>query len=120
MGLALRLFPVDMLQNNFGICGSLLELGGISWDLGATISKLARRLPDGHDITAHSVRRMTEGPHKGERCYGRFDTDAYGETYRWLTVHELRPLLIEHWPGHPVTEYISALVPDQLIVLDWH
>jgi hypothetical protein len=121
MGLALRLFPIDCLHGgSFGYSHTVLELGGLSWDLGAEIRENARRLPDGHNITAHLATRIEDGKHEGERCYGRLVNDAYGEPYRWLTAKELLPFLVKHWPKRPATAYVRALPGDGLIVLDWH
>lgn len=120
MGLALDLWPIDRLQGSFGYSHTVLNLGGLTWDLGALIRESARRLPDGHDITAHLAGRIPEGHHKGESCYGKLVNDAYGEPYRWLTAKELLPFLEEHWPKHPATAYVRALPSDGLIVLDWH
>jgi hypothetical protein len=121
MGLALRLLPIDHLhQGSYGYSHNLLELGGMSWDLGAEIQKQGRRLPDGHNITSHLGAIIPDGYAKGERHYGKLNTDVYGEPYRWLTAKELLPFLDEHWPKHPVTAYVHALPSDGLIVLDWH
>ena len=120
MGLALRLLPVDAFHNGFGNCHTLLELGGLHWDLGSSIRDQARLLPDGHDICSHLGKLIPDGDCKGERSYGKLVTDVYGERYRWLTAHELLPVLREHWPKHPVTAYVAALPDEQLIVLDWH
>ena len=121
MGLALRLLPIDHFSNGcFGYSHSILELGGLDWNLGNAIHNHARLLPDGHNITAYLAKLIPDGECKGERGYGKLATDAYGELYRWLTARELLPLLREHWPKHPVTAYVSALPEDQLIVLDWH
>lgn len=120
MGLALRLLPVDKFHGNFGNAHTILELGGLSWDLGGTIRDLARLLPDGHDIASYLGKLIPDGECKGERSYGKLAADAYGDLYRWLTARELRPFLTEHWPTHPVTAYVSALPDDRLIVLDWH
>jgi hypothetical protein len=46
--------------------------------------------------------------------------DVYGDPYCWLTAKELRPVLAEHWPKHPVRAYVLTMPDDQLIVLDWH
>jgi len=120
MGLALRLLPVDHFHNGFGNCHTLLELGGLDWDLGSMISERARLLPDGHDIASYLGKVIQDGECQGERSYGKLGTDVYGEPYRWLTAKELRPLLAEHWPKHPVRAYVLAMPDDQLIVLDWH
>lgn len=121
MGLDLRLLPIDFFrQGLFGYSHTVLTLGSLSWDLGADIREHSRRLPDGHDITGYLGGRITDGYHKGERCYGSLVDDAYGEPYRWLTAKELLPFLEEHWPKHPVTAYVRALPIDGLIVLDWH
>lgn len=119
MGLALRLFPIDCLQGSFGYSHTVLELGGLSWDLGAEIREVARRLPDGHDLTALLASRIPDGPYEGEHRYGRLVDDAYGEPYRWLTAKELLPFLEEHWPKHPATAYVGAMRSDGLVVLDW-
>lgn len=121
MGLALRLFPIDHFsQGYFGYSHNVLELGGLSWDLGEQIQKCGRWLPDGHDISAHLGSCFADGPCKGERRYGKLVDDSYGEAYRWLSAKELLPFLDEHWPKHPVTAYVRALPSDGLIVLDWH
>lgn len=121
MGLALRLFPISHLsQGLFANCHTVLELGGLDWDLGKEISVQARRLPDGHDIQGHLGSRVPDGYYKGEHRYGKFVDDAYGEPYRWLTAKELLPFLEAHWAGHPVTAYVRAMPSDGLIVLDWH
>ena len=121
MGLALYLCPIDHLsQGLFGNAHTVLDLGGVSWDLGAEITERARQLPDGHDISGHLGGRIKDGYHQGGRCYGRFVDDAYGESYRWLTAKELLPFLEEHWPASPITAYVRALPSDNLIVLDWH
>lgn len=121
MGLALRLFPIDHLSQGIsGFSHTVLELGGLGWDLGAEIKERARRLPDGHDITAFLAAVIPDGEAKGERYYGKLVDDAYGEPYRWLTAKELLPFLAEHWPKHPVTAYVRALPSGGLIVLDWH
>jgi hypothetical protein len=120
MGLALRLLPIDCLHGSFGFSHNVLELGGLSWDLGAKIRDAARRLPDVHDVTSYLGGRIADGSSKGERCYGKLVDDAYGEPYRWLTARELLTFLEDHWPKHPVTAYVRALPSDGLIVLDWH
>ena len=121
MGLDLRLFPIDHLrQGIFGYSHTVLELGGLGWDLGAKIKERARRLPDGHDITSHLGGRIRDGHAEGERYYGKLVDDAYGEPYRWLTAKKLLPFLEEHWPKHPITAYVRAMPTDGLIVLDWH
>jgi hypothetical protein len=120
MGLALRLLPVDRFHDGFGLSRSVLELGGLSWDLGSTIRDLARRLPDGHDISAYGGKEIPDGQCKGERCHGKLVDDVYGDPYCWLTAKELRPVLAEHWPKHPVRAYVLTMPDDQLIVLDWH
>jgi len=120
MGLALRLLPVDHFHGDFGYSHTILELKGLSWDLGSTIRERARLLPDGHDIASYLGKLIPDGECKGERSYGKLVTDVYGDLYRWLTARELRPFLTEHWPTHPVTAYVNALPDDRLIVLDWH
>jgi hypothetical protein len=121
MGLALRLFPITRLdQGIFGYSHSVLELGGLTWDLGEEIRERARRLPDGHDITAYLAAVIPDGEAKGERYYGKLVDDSYGKPYCWLTAKELLPFLDEHWPKHPITAYVRALPSDNLIVLDWH
>ena len=120
MGLALYLCPISSLKGLFGNAHSVLDLGGLSWDLGAEIKERTRRLPDGLDISGHLGGRIKDGYHKGARCYGRFVDDAYGEPYRWLTAKELLPFLEEHWTKHPITAYVRAMPSDDLIVLDWH
>ena len=121
MGLALRLLPITSLHQGIrGYSHTILELGGLSWDLGADIRALARRLPDGHDITAHLAKRVKDGYHKGESIYGKLVEDSYGEPYRWLTAKELLPFLDEHWPKDPITAFVRAMPSDGLIVLDWH
>jgi len=119
MGLALRLLPVDRFHEGFGISNSVLELGGLPWDLGSTIRDLARLLPDGHDISAYGAKLILDGECKGERCYGKLVNDVYGEPYRWLTAKELHPFLAEHWPKHPVRAYVLAM-PDDRLIVDWH
>jgi hypothetical protein len=120
MGLALRLLPVDLFDGHFGFSHSILELGGLGWDLGGTIRDRGRLLPDGHDITAYLAKRIPDGACAGERCYGKLVADVYGEAYRWITARELLLILDEHWPKNPVTAYVRALPEDRLIVLDWH
>jgi hypothetical protein len=121
MGLALRLFPIDYLSNGtWGYSHTVLELGGLSWDLGGEIREKARRLPDGHRITAYLAALIPDGYAKGERYYGKLDTDAYGEPYRWFTARELLVFLEEYWPKHPATAYVCAMPSDGLVVLDWH
>ena len=120
MGLQLRLLPVNHFHHGFGNCHTLLELGGLDWDLGRSILDRARLLPDGHDICSHLGKLIPDGECKGERTYGKLVTDVYGDLYRWLTARELLPVLREHWPKHPVTAYVAALPDDRLIVLDWH
>lgn len=120
MGLALRLLPVDHFRGGYGYSHSILELGGLDWDLGRSIRDRARLLPDGHDIQAYLGKLIPDGECKGERCYGKLVTDVRGELYRWLTARELLPVLREHWPKHPITAYVAALPDDRLIVLDWH
>jgi hypothetical protein len=121
MGLALRLFPIDRLWNGGteGFSHTVLELGSISWDLGEVLREKARRLPDGHDISALLAGIIPDGYARGERYYGKLNTDAYGEPYRWLTARELSIYLDEHWPKHPTTAYVRAMKPDDLVVLDW-
>jgi hypothetical protein len=117
----LRLFPIDCLITQAdGFSHTILNLGGLSWDLGAKIRESARRLPDDHHITTHLGSRIPDGKYQGERCYGTLTTDAYGEPYQWLTVRDLLIHLDEHWPKHPVTAYVRALPAGGLIVLDWH
>lgn len=121
MGLSLRLFPIDDLWRwDGGYSHTILNVDAVSWDDGRALSKIARRLPDGHDVTAHLGARIKEGPHAGEHCYGKLASDAYGEPYRWLTASELLPFLSKHLPKHPATAYVRALPSDNLIVLDWH
>ena len=121
MGLALQLLPVSHLgPGNFGNCHTVLDLGGLSWDLGAEIRKATRRLPDGHDIQGLLGTYIPDGKHEGSRCYGRLVNDVYGMPYEWLTAKELLIFLDEHWPEHPVTAYVRAMPSDGLIVLDWH
>jgi hypothetical protein len=79
MGLDLRLLPIDQLALPFGYSHTILNIGGLSWDLGGEIRECARRLPDGHDITAHFGSSIPDGPYKGERRYGKLVEDAYGE-----------------------------------------
>lgn len=120
MGLALYLCPIKDLNGLFGNAHTVLDLGNLDWDLGAQIKERSRRLPEGHDICGHLAGRIEEGPHQGERCYGRFIYDSYGEPYCWLTAKELLPFLQKHWPHHPATAYVRAMPSDGLIVLDWH
>ncbi len=121
MALSLYLCPIKHLsQGLFGSAHTLLDLGDLGWDLGAEIKQCSRWLPDGHDIQGHLAGRIKDGYHKGERCYGRFVEDAYGEPYGWLTARELLPFLEEHWTDHPATAYVRAMPSDGLIVLDWH
>lgn len=120
MGLALYLLPVKDLHGSFGNTHTVLDLGGVDWDLGSLIRDSARRLPDGHDIQGHLGGRIKDGSQKDGRCYGRLVDDAYGEPYCWLTAKELMPVLQKHWPEHPATAYVRAMPSDNLIVLDWH
>jgi hypothetical protein len=121
MGLALRLFPIDHLHGGTeGFSHTILDMGGVAWEIGAVIREKARRLPDGHDISALLAGLIPDGYAKGERYYGKLDTDAYGEPYRWLMARELLVYLEEHWPNHPATAYVRAMKPDGLVVLDWH
>jgi hypothetical protein len=120
MGLDLRLLPIDQLALPFGYSHTILNIGGLSWDLGGEIRECARRLPDGHDITAHLGSSIPDGPYKGVRRYGKLVEDPYGEPYRWLTAKELLPHLEKHWSKHPATAYVRAMREDGLIVLDWH
>ena len=121
MGLSLFLFPIDDLyRGTSGFSHTILNIGDVSWDLGAEIQKVARRLPDGHDISAFLAGTIRNGANKGERCYGTLAKDRYGEPYRWLTAEELLPFLKKHWSKHPATGYVRAMPSDGLIVLDWH
>lgn len=125
MGLALSLFPIEHLHYSdgpsacWGYSHTVLNLGGLSWDMGPEISAAAKPLPDRHSISTLTAGRIKDGTSKGERYYGVLDKDCYGSPYTWITAEALLPFLTEHWPKHPATAYVRALPNDGLIVLDW-
>lgn len=126
MSLGLNLFPINHLHYGdgphscWGFSHSILTLGSLPWEVGQQINTLAKPLPDRHQITGYLGGRLAEGPSKGDRHYGLFDKDCYGETYKWIAVRDLRPLLAKYWPKHPATAYVVAMPDDDFVVLDWH
>jgi hypothetical protein len=125
MGLALSLFPIEHLHYGggpsscWGYSHTVLNLGGLTWDLGQLIEAAAKFLPDHHNINTLTAGRIKDGTSKGERYYGVLDKDCYGSPYKWITAVVLLPFLVEHWPKHPVTAYVRTMPDDGMIVLDW-
>lgn len=126
MSLGLNLFPIEQLHYGagtsscWGFSHSVLSLGSLPWDVGEQINATAKPLPDHHSITGYLGSRLAEGLSKGDRHYGRFDKNCFGEPYTWIAARDLRPILTKHWPTHPATAYVAAMKDDDFVVLDWH
>ena len=129
MGVDLSLYPIDSLHE----IGSYERGLGKKWGFSHTVLTLPRnygcwealkRLPQipiaEWDIAGLVGGRVPDGKAEGERMYGRFDTDPYGEPYHAVQARGLAPELRRFFPDHPSTAYIGALPPDHLVVLGWH
>lgn len=87
MGVDLTLLPVEGNCHNWGYAHTLLETGR-NYDTHRELTSLhpKPRL----DWVLHSfVSRVSEGPEKGEPCYGKVTETPYGEPITYLSSAEI-------------------------------
>lgn len=118
MGIDLNLLPIDSLHGTQGYSHTILrtERARATWP---KLTKLARPLPEHHDISALTVGRVPDGYAKGAPMYGRADADAYGEPYTWLEAGVVADVLTEDGNFAPTIAYLRALPADTMVILDW-
>lgn len=127
MGLDLRLFPLDALnqdmtsKSTWGYSHTILN---VPRDGSGTIEAIAKmratKLPNGHDINGLTAGTVNGGDSDGDGFDGKFDEDPYGDPYKWVEAAALAKVLKRKLPGHPTTAYISALPGDNKVILGWH
>lgn len=121
MSIELRLLPVDRWPSGIeGTCHTVLNAPQDYRMFDEIRATVPERLPRIHNFTGHFGSIIEDGTHKGEHGYGKLVSDAYGEPYQWMPASELGPILHKHYPAHPVSAYVMAMPPDDMIVLDWH
>lgn len=131
MGVDLRLYPLDFLQEKitngritvFGYSHTVINVprNYQAWDM---INKApSRPLPrgEGMGISGLVAGHVPDGESEGEPCYGNFEeSDSYGDPYRLIKAKDLATILEYFFPKHPTTRYVQALDPENEIVLGWH
>lgn len=127
MGVDLRLHPIDFLtttkgngvNRTWGYSHTILDLPRRQ-DVWPEIRQLESTSLANCDIAGFLGKIIPDGAAKGEHYYGRFTEDPYGKTYTMVFAEDLGPVLRKHFPDHPTTAYVSAMPPDDQIVLGWH
>jgi len=134
MSIDLTLLPFNFDSDSLSYSHTVLPLQTNSRDLFEEIEKLAYE-------TSNSIEFITETDisgyipdgftsylardEEGESCYGKMDTDAYGNGIRWVKASALQnlsnhPQVLKNPLNQMAWGFIKACPPNLKIALFWH